>query len=299
MEARDTAVDNGNKQGNGGALTRDYSRASKIRFDESDLIAQLMESHKETAVLIDVGAHVGSAMAPFLEKGWKIFAFEPDEKNRQILESRYGNHPNVTIDKRAVSDRPAENVQFYSSKESSGISSLASFHRSHETAGYVNVTTLAKYCEEQGIDHIDFLLIDAEGYDLFVLQGIDWTNINPEIIVCEFEDRKTKSLGYTIHDLAMFLKDKGYEVLVSEWHPILSYGIAHDWRRLARYPCENLNPDAWGNLIAFRNSPDWQKLLSIAARQTMPSSGAKNVLLKIIKALWRRRKSLLLKSDCY
>ena len=238
-------------------------------------------------------------MPPFVEKGWKIFAFEPDEKNRKTLESRYGDRPNITIDHRAVSDRPAENVPFFSSTVSSGISSLASFHSSHEKAGYVNVTTLGDYCEEQDIDHIDFLLIDAEGYDLFVLRGIDWTNIKPEIILCEFEDRKTKSLGYTFHDLAMFLKDKGYEVLVSEWHPILSYGTAHDWRRLARYPCENLDPDAWGNLIAFKNSPDWEKLLSIAARQTMPLAGTKNVLLKIIKAVWRRRKSPLLKSDCY
>ena len=268
---------------------------SQLRINESDLIAQLIESDRNWGIMVDVGAHVGSALPPFLEKGWKIFAFEPDEKNRKILEKRYGNQPNVIIDKRAVSDKSEINVQFYSSKESSGISSLTSFHKTHEKAGNVSVTTLGKFCGEQNIEQIDFLLIDAEGYDLFVLKGLDWAKIKPKIIICEFEDRKTKNLGYKFHEMAIFLKDRGYEVLVSEWHPILRYGIAHDWRRLARYPCEIANPEAWGNLIAFRESPDWKKLLSIAAHQAMPINKSSNMLIKLIKAIWGRTSRRLLK----
>jgi len=279
-----------------GTLIGEYDRSSRLRVNESEIVAQFIEPDKKGGVMIDVGAHFGSALPPFLTNDWKVYAFEPDSDNRRILTERFGDLPNLVIDKRAVSDKVAKNVQFFSSKESSGISSLTSFHRTHESAGYVNVTTLEKYCEEQHIENIDFLLIDAEGYDLFVLQGIDWAKIKPEIIICEFEDRKTKNIGYTFHDLAKYLQDKGYEVLVSEWHPIRQYGIAHDWRKLARYPCQVASPDAWGNLIAFSISPDWQRLLSIAARHAVPASERKKLVIRKIKAAWGRLSRRFLKN---
>ena len=55
-------------------------------------------------------------------------------------------------------------------------------------------------------------------------------------------DSKTVPLGYKFDDLARFLADKGYAVFVSEWHPIVRYGIRHDWNRLTRYPCKLADP---------------------------------------------------------
>lgn len=114
------------------------------------------------------------------------------------------------------------------------------------------MTTLAVLIREQALEAIDFLKIDTEGYDLFVLQGFPWeSGVRPGAIVCEFEDAKTLNLGYSFHDMAGFLVDRGYRVWVSEWHPVLRYGVRHDWRSLARYPCELGADDAWGNLLAF------------------------------------------------
>src|SRR3546814_19620816 len=53
--------------------------------------------------------------------------------------------------------------------------------------------------------------------------------------------------------MARFLLEKGYRVLVSEWHPIIRYGVRHDWRRLVAYPCELSDEVAWGNILAFRS----------------------------------------------
>ena len=68
--------------------------------------------------------------------------------------------------------------------------------------------------------------------------------------MCEFEDSKTTPLGYSYHDMAGYLVDKGYAVQVSEWYPVLQYGGNHRWRRFEHYPCELADPRAWGNLIA-------------------------------------------------
>jgi hypothetical protein len=62
--------------------------------------------------------------------------------------------------------------------------------------------------------------------------------------------------------LARFLADKGYVVYVSEWHPIIRYGIRHDWNCLVRYPCELSNKKGWGNLLAFRDAPPDQDVVA-------------------------------------
>jgi len=272
----------------GATIIGEYSRASHIRLSESDLIAELTGADRRGGIMIDVGAHIGSALPPFLAKGWQIFAFEPDMRNRRILEKRYGNQPNLVIDPRAVSDQSAEKLPFFTSSESTGISSLAYFDESHKKTADVSATTLGEFCRERQIDHINFLLVDAEGYDFLVLKGLDWCAIKPDIIICEFEDGKTGNLGYTFHDIAKFLQHKGYEVLVSEWHPILRYGIAHDWHRLAKYPCELNDQNAWGNLIACQDSAIQQELLAVLDRLIQMRISKSFKVFAFAKIIWRQ-----------
>jgi FkbM family methyltransferase len=240
-------------------------RSVSAHWDETNAIAYLF-SQKNTGCMIDVGAHFGTALAPFLEKNWKIFAFEPDEQNRQKLLQRLANHPyanNVKLDTRAVSDKSQQGLNFYRSEESTGVSGLSAFLSSHKAAQTVDTVTLTEVLADEAIETIDFLKIDTEGHDLFVLKGFPWERFKPAVIECEFEDSKTVSLGYTFHDLAKYLVDKGYTVYVSEWHPIIRYGIRHDWRQLSRYPCELADEKGWGNLLAFRDGIDEGKLVEV------------------------------------
>ena len=200
----------------------------------------------------------GGACLKFLSSGWRIFAFEPDGSNRAVLEKKIKGHKNydrIHVDHRAVGNKAQNNVPFFRSEESSGISGLSAFHPSHEQSGCVDVITLTEFIEENDeIDKIDFLKIDTEGHDLFVLQGFPWKKIKPSIILCEFEDNKTDPLGYKFNDIAAYLIDKGYTIYVSEWHPIVRYGVAHSWNTLKRYPCHLQDKNAWGNLLAFNPS---------------------------------------------
>src|SRR3546814_3008227 len=66
--------------------------------------------------------------------------------------------------------------------------------------------------------------------------------------------------------MARFLLEKGYRVLVSEWHPIIRYGVRHDWRRLVAYPCELSDEGAWGNILAFRDPVDESALAAVIGR---------------------------------
>ncbi len=235
-----------------------YPREDGAHFDETDAVAALFGDRAEPGVMIDVGAHHGTALARFLDRGWRIWAFEPDAENRSRLEEHVQGHSlaaNVVLDSRCVGKEARTGLPFYTSDESTGISGLSAFRDSHREARRVDMVSLTEFFKGRDMPVVDFLKIDTEGHDLFVLQGFPWDRDRPAVIECEFEDIKTVPLGYTMRDMADFLEGKGYTVYVSEWHPILRYGQRHDWNRLRRYPCGLSCPDAWGNLLAFASPP--------------------------------------------
>ena len=214
------------------------------RMNESAICFKLFN---KPGVMIDVGAHHGTSMFSFLKAGWTVYPFEPDPENRQMLAERF---PNLYIDSRAVSNKPATNVTLYKSFQSTGISSLSPFHESHYAAIGVDVITLTFFIREQKIKKVDFLKIDTEGHDYFVLQGFPW-KMKPGVILCEFENSKTEPLGYSFDDMAEFLLSKGYDLAISEWEPVVQYGGPHQWKQFLDYPCK-LGEGAWGNIIATK-----------------------------------------------
>ena len=128
-----------------------------------------------------------------------------------------------------MSNVTGEKVPFYVSAESTGISGLSAFRDSHVAIGHVETVALRDVVD---IDRVDVLKIDTEGHEKFVLEGFPWDRLRPNVIIAEFENAKTRPLGYDTEELVRFLRDRGYQVWVSEWHPIVRYGIQHQWHRL-------------------------------------------------------------------
>jgi FkbM family methyltransferase len=235
-------------------------------FDEVELLYKLLRDSGVARVMVDVGAHHGGSLERFARDGWQVYAFEPDVQNRSLLERLCRVYPSVSIDSRAVADVSEAGRAFFSSEVSSGISGLSSFHPSHRESGRVDTVTLSEYCEKQGIKKIGFLKIDTEGYDLFVPKGVPWESVRPQVILCEFEDRKTVPLGYSFHDIAGFLAEKGYHLLISEWYPVVEYGRQHRWRRFATFPCELADVAGWGNIIAVEDPALYSKLCAFVQK---------------------------------
>lgn len=236
-------------------------RDSHCHIDETEVVAHMLKDRRgPDHVMVDVGAHYGTSSDYFDKAGWSIFCYEPDPNNRAHLNKRFSDCANVQIDPRAVSDKPASGVQFFRSEQSTGISGLHAFHETHEASGQVDVTTVSDIVIDKKLTHIDFLKIDVEGFDLSVLKGVPWAVLKPDVIECEFEDAKTLKLGHTWKDIADFLQGRGYAVYVSEWHPIVRYGVRHDWRRVAPYEHLNMPDNAWGNLLAFRSDPGYERV---------------------------------------
>jgi FkbM family methyltransferase len=274
--------------GPGTGIIRYHERCEAAHIDEAAMVANLFtDLPQDGRVMIDVGAHHGSSLRPFALMGWSVLAFEPDNENRAALERKASSWGNVTIDSRAVSDTSIDKVPFYASDVSHGISGLLSFHESHRQVDEVEVTSLAKALDEHGIDRIDFLKIDVEGFDFAVLKGVPWDRIAPEVVLCEFEDAKTLQLGHRWRDMADYLVEHGYTVYVSEWYPIERYGVRHQWRSLRRYPCDLWAEQSWGNLLAFRNDPRVERISYALLQTAIHNAVPRQALRQLGCAFWR------------
>ena len=243
-----------------------FDRSRHFHFDETHVVAECFKLQGNTlGFMIDVGAHHGWASQPFVDMGWNVLGFEPDPNNRSVLEGRLGDRNNMTVVPKACSERSGETVSFFASNESTGVSGLSAFTDSHKKICDVETTTLADEILAREINEIDFLKIDTEGFDLMVLKGFPWKTHRPKVIECEFENLKTVPLGYVFEDIANYLFDMGYTVYVSEWHPVIRYGVKHDWRALKRYPAKLTEDRSWGNLLAFDSPPDEKELISLVS----------------------------------
>jgi FkbM family methyltransferase len=232
------------------------SRAAKASLEEAELVRRVLaQSGTETGLMVDVGGHFGTVSVLFADAGWEVHAFEPDPNNRFRFRERFDERPSVHLDPRAVGEVDGELLQFYDSPQSSGISGLVNFHETHRPVAEVETVRLETYLRQHRIEGVDFLKIDTEGFDLFVVRSYSWESFPPPAaILCEFEDAKTTRVGYDTTVLANFLIEHGYTLLVSEWHPIERYGVVHSWKTM--YPWDSMNrvpSDAWGNLLAFQD----------------------------------------------
>jgi FkbM family methyltransferase len=225
--------------------------------DEIQWVYEFLKDNFKYRIMFDVGANVGASLVPFAKDGWSIYAFEPDSVHRKVLQSKQSQYPELTVDKRALSDEVKTGVPLYRSNVSPGISGLSVFHASHYFSEHIDTTKLSIVIQENDVSNIDFLKIDTEGYDFFVLKGNDWKKFMPRILMCEFEDRKTIPLGYNFHDMACYLSDLGYHLVISEWEPVIEYGNQPRWVRLVTYPCDLLDTEAFGNIFAFRYNTDF------------------------------------------
>jgi FkbM family methyltransferase len=249
-----------------GLVLGDFSRSHGAQMNEEEMIGRCFGPGR--GLMVDVGANFGNSLDVYLGKGWTVHAFEPDPNNRAKLELLWPNCERLVINPQAVSDRDGLVVPLYASDESTGISSLSAFTDGHRQVAEVSTVTLTTYMESAKIEHVDFLKVDVEGFDKFVLDGFPWERDRPEAVLVEFEDSKTVPLGYAVGDLVEVLRAQGYTVYVSEWHPIVRYGIAHDWKSLSRHDPDVDLSGTWGNLVAFRADPG-EEVLSRAAAESL------------------------------
>ncbi|WP_165248166.1 FkbM family methyltransferase [Paludisphaera soli] len=141
---------------------------------------------------LDVGANEPvdcSVTKHFSVHGWRGINIEPQPALHEKLCADRPDDVNLNI---GVSDREAT-LEFFECAANPGLStfsaSLADQHRRDRgmefVARHLPVRTLTEVCEAHVRGPIDFLKIDAEGFERQVVLGLDWARWRPRIVLVE------------------------------------------------------------------------------------------------------------------
>jgi FkbM family methyltransferase len=156
-----------------------------------DVVLARALAGRQDGFYIDVGAWdpvVDSVTKHFYDAGWRGINLEPSEEYFRRLEAARPRDVNLMF---AVTERPGK--AWFHSVAGSGLSSLQPIEPAVlETLGLavqpaeVDTITLAQVCAKYAeAREIDFLKIDAEGGELAVINGADWSRFRPRILVIE------------------------------------------------------------------------------------------------------------------
>lgn len=159
-------------------LRRIGTRGISFRLLEYDLPRIIT---KESPMIFDVGANKGQTIELLqrLLRTPRIVAFEPSEELASSLKSRFANSL-VVVEQRALA--AAAEVREFVDYENNELSSFLPLSRDaenpfHDTKERVRETvsseTVASYAMGHGIEQIDLLKIDTQGFDLEVLKGAE------------------------------------------------------------------------------------------------------------------------------
>jgi len=214
---------------------------------EVDLARRVITSASPEAslVIVDVGANIGDWLRPVLDAlpadrletaQTRLFAFEPVPDTQEVLRQGVKKHPRgnlVSIEERALSNAcgKAQMATFGNHGGTNSLCALGQIGELVKGSLTVDVTTLTDFVAERGLDYIDLVKIDTEGFDRLVLEGARPLLAAGRISVAQFEYNHrwivTRSYLKDVFDMieglpyaVVRLMPKHVEIL-NGWHPEL------------------------------------------------------------------------------
>ena len=192
------------------------------RRDTLTAVDQLLGA-RDVREVVDVGANKGDTVAAWRERfpHARIHAFEPFQGCVAQLNERFRGDPGVVTVPKAVGHEPGT----LELKVSSGVSTHSLLGRPDdgrygprgvEEAGVqqVEVTTLDSWASEAGIEHIDLLKVDVEGFEKNVFDGaaglLDAAKV--DVVISEVMFVPLYDGQALCHEIVATLQDRGYDL---------------------------------------------------------------------------------------
>lgn len=178
---------------------------------------------KNNLTVFDVGCNRGLYIDLFLGENIEseIHCFEPIVSLFNNLNNKYGNKKNIKLNNICLSDKNGE-VTFHelTNPSTDGCSSIVERpvfkQRNWNYKSYeVKSKTIDSYCEENNINHIDYLKIDVEGAEFLVLKGCEKMLNKQTIDFIQFEYGNTFSdANVKLLDVYNLIKKYSYNIFL-------------------------------------------------------------------------------------
>lgn len=215
-----------------GLLNRDWAQSlfvsSYFAYKKyvEDPNAKLVKNHPELfqgGHILDIGANIGYTAYVFskaINPAFRIFAFEPEQRNLAILKKaaeKHGFSTQLTLTPTAVGDHEGEIEIWQNDGNHADHRILTDAFRKQLSAApqtqKTPVTTIDHFLKTQNaITTIGFIKIDVQGYEIPVCEGMKETlDSNPDCVIAfEYCPKIMEALGYCAEALIHFFETRGY-----------------------------------------------------------------------------------------
>jgi FkbM family methyltransferase len=159
---------------------------------------------KKFNVAIDAGANIGLQTVRLAQKFNKVHSFEPTTINYDCLISNTKHFSNIQVYKTGLGERErTEIIKLPAESTNCGAFSIVDFNNYESSVLSEEIQTIP-------LDHLnispDFIKIDTQGFELFILKGAKATLKNNPVLLIECEKKQERQLlneylnplGYTI-----------------------------------------------------------------------------------------------------
>ena len=213
------------------------ARLGLYEKENLELLLQLLRTLPEPVVL-DIGANIGNHTLAFATVAARVHAFEPIPRIHALLcrNVEQNSLTNVRLHALALSDSEGEATIHM---VQSGNFGASSFDKRSEGTEAVTVQRRRgdALLAELGVDRVDFIKIDVEAHEVFVLRGLMQTlRQQRPVITMEWNDPLTIERLHGSPELQFLMENYRILVLGSSWDRAWWAGkpLAFLRRKLAR-----------------------------------------------------------------
>jgi FkbM family methyltransferase len=170
---------------------------------------------------IDVGGHIGTISLPYSRLFKTVIAFEPNMSSFNFFKENISlnNCTNVSVTRKGVADKNGFCKIAYHNEVNSGCVYIKDCGKDDE-----NAIEVVKLDDVEHTSPVDFIKIDTEGSELFVLEGARSIISKYHPLICvETNDCSSKFFGYGKERIFEFMESLGYVVLNDDGNNPLFY----------------------------------------------------------------------------
>ncbi|NTW21958.1 FkbM family methyltransferase [Candidatus Falkowbacteria bacterium] len=182
------------------------------RFSDRDKIAFLRDKINPGMTVVDIGANIGFytiLLSKLVGKTGKVYAFEPEKRNFDLLKKYAAGLDNVVLIDKAVGEKTGK-IKLYKSKD------LNVDHQTYDigegrTIEEIDCVAIDDFLADQ--PKVDFIKIDIQGYDFFAIKGMAKILAGNSLsIIGEFWPYGLEKAGVAPEEYLDFLKSLGYRL---------------------------------------------------------------------------------------
>lgn len=198
-------------------LDKEDSLSLSVLGEKLNILPRLIIPHvKKSLLVIDVGAHIGTFSIPlshYLGRQGKIYAFEPNTKNFQLLKKNLLTNQieNVTAVNKAVSNISGRTK--FSISDNSQTGKLTTSKKPTQSK-YITVESirLDDFFSQKQIQKISLIKIDVEGAEYKVIEGMrKILQVSKTKLLIEYCPQHLKDYAIAPEQILNLLERYGFE----------------------------------------------------------------------------------------